>query len=101
MNYAIGMGFEIIISPRANFEIDKALRWYSAKEMHLGLELLEEIDAEIKLLRSNPFLFPKTKKDYREVPLRRFPYIIIYRILRNDILIQSVFNTHQNLTKKP
>ncbi|WP_072876984.1 type II toxin-antitoxin system RelE/ParE family toxin [Salegentibacter echinorum] len=95
------MDFEIIISPRASFEIDKALSWYSAKETHLGLELLDEINTEFKLLSSNPFLFPETKKKYREVPLRRFPYIIIYRIFRNDILIQSVFNTHQNPIKKP
>ena len=95
------MDFEIRILPRAKLEIEEAIAWYSSKKLELGKELSKEINLVFDLLRFDPFLFNTNRKNYRQVPLKRFPYVIIYRVFENEILVQSVFNTHQNPTKKP
>lgn len=101
MSLEQNMDFKIKVLPRAKFELDEALSWYASRNLELGNELLNEINLVFDHLLLDPFLFRKTKKDFRQVPLKRFPYIIIYRIVANRVLIQSVFNTHQNPTKKP
>lgn len=101
MSLEQNMDFKIKVLPRAKFEIDEALSWYASRNLELGNELLNEINLVFEHLLLDPFLFRKTKKDFRQVPLKRFPYLIIYRIVANRVLIQSVFNTHQNPTKKP
>ena len=95
------MDYKIRILPRAKLEINDAFKWYSSKNLKLGKEFLKEINLIFDFLFFDPFLFIINEKGYRQVPLKRFPYIIIYRIFKDQILIQSVFNTHQNPTKKP
>ncbi|MGW1454488.1 type II toxin-antitoxin system RelE/ParE family toxin [Salegentibacter sp. UBA1130] len=95
------MDYKIRILPRASLEISDALKWYSSRNLKAGKELLKEINLIYNLLRFDPYLFSEIKKGYRQVPLKKFPFLIIYRIFKDQILIQSVFNTHQNPTKKP
>ena len=95
------MDFKIKVLPRAKFEIDEALVWYAFRNLELRNELLNEINLIFEYLLLDPFIFKKTKKNYRQAPLKRFPYLIIYQIIENKILIQSIFNTHQNPSKKP
>lgn len=95
------MDFKLKVLPRATLEIEEAIAWYASKNPELRNGLLKEIHIVLGYLVFDPYLFKKTKRDYRQVPLKRFPYIIIYRVSGDEILIQSVFNTHQNPNKKP
>ncbi|PRX48180.1 type II toxin-antitoxin system RelE/ParE family toxin [Salegentibacter salegens] len=95
------MDYKIRILPRAKLEINDAFKWYSSRNLKPGKELLKEINLIYDLLLFDPFLFKKNEQNYREVPLRKFPFLIIYRIFKDEVLIQSVFHTHQNPTKKP
>jgi len=47
-----------------------------------------------------PFGFPARRKDYRECFMGIFPFVIIYRIVNNKIIIHKVFHTSQNPKKK-
>jgi len=42
----------------------------------------------------------KRKPVFRELALKRFPYVIIYEHTEEDIYVYSVFNTYQSPIKK-
>jgi toxin ParE1/3/4 len=97
------MQYKIEITPIAKSHIDKALDYYKetanikvAKRLHL------EIKSTFKALKVNPF-YQFTVKNYRAIPLKKFPYLLFYQIVedRQTILIIALFNTNQDTQKHP
>ena len=95
------MGFKLIIEPDAQIEIEDAIEWYESKQTGLGLDFLNYLDGYFKTLKEGHVSFEiKRKPVFRELPLMRFPFVIIYEQTETKIFIYSVFNTHQNPIKK-
>ncbi|MGF1555446.1 type II toxin-antitoxin system RelE/ParE family toxin [Paucihalobacter sp.] len=95
------MGSKLIIEPDAQAEIDKAIEWYESRQVGLGLDFLNYLDGYFQTLKNEKALFEiKRKHVFRELPLKRFPYVIIYEEFRNQIIVYSVFNTSQDPIKK-
>ncbi|NCT10856.1 MAG: type II toxin-antitoxin system RelE/ParE family toxin [Flavobacteriia bacterium] len=95
------MGFKIVFEPSVYNEIEDAISYYESKQFELGEEFFNYLEGYFKTLENQKVLFEiKRKPVFRELPLKRFPFIIIYEILKNQVIIYSVFNTFQNPTKK-
>lgn len=96
------MVFNIVISPLAAKEIDASIFYYNSRKIGLGFEFLVYLKGYLSILRRNPELFPlKRKKIYREIAMKKFPFIIIYEILNEEVVIYSVFHTSRNPADKP
>lgn len=95
------MGSKLIIEPEAQIEIEEAFEWYESKQLGLGAEFLNYLDGYFQTLKNQKALFEiKRKPVFRELPLKRFPYIIIYEVIHNQIIVYSVFQTFQDPVKK-
>ncbi|MDG2193431.1 MAG: type II toxin-antitoxin system RelE/ParE family toxin [Polaribacter sp.] len=95
------MGSKLIIEPKAQEEIDTAIAWYESKQVGLGEVFLNYLDGYFQTLKNEKALFEiKRNPVFREVPLKRFPYIIIYEEYQNRVIVYSVFNTHRDPIKK-
>jgi hypothetical protein len=91
------MASKLIILPQAQIEIDKAIAWYESQQIGLGKTFFNYLDGYFNILRDGSFLFAlKRKPAFRELPLKKFPFIIIYEVTQTETLIYSVFNTLQN-----
>ncbi len=96
------MGYDLIISPRAEIEIENAADWYKNKQYGIEKRFLQLIALHLKGIRKNPYMYPIKHVILRECVMRPFPFLIIYSVENNNsIIVHSVFNTHQNPTKKP
>ncbi len=95
------MDYKIVIHSEAKRELEEARDYYKEIEYDLALLFLENIDAQLKIIKENPFLFQIKYKNYREVPLKNFPFIIIYEIEQGIIYVDSVFHTSKNPINKP
>jgi toxin ParE1/3/4 len=76
----------------AESELTEAISWYEGEREGLGRELWEEVQGITALIAENPQiggLIPRVKVSIpvRRVPLRRFPYFVIYRERQHDIQI--------------
>lgn len=81
-----------------NLEIKEKLieRFNFLHKMILGY-----LDDYFQTLKNGKASFEiKRKPVFRELPLKRFPFVIIYEEFRNQIIVYSVFNTFQNPSKK-
>ena len=94
--------FSSILSTRAQKEIKQAWDWYEDRQRGLGDRFLKEVIDRIQKIERYPERFPLRYKNYRETPLRIFPFLIIYRInkKKKSVRLVAVFHTSLNPKKK-
>ena len=94
------MIYVLDVKDEANIEIIEAYLYYEEKRTGLGEEFLEHLNTYFERIAANPKHFPQKRKPYREAFLKRFPFLVIYEIAKDKVIVYSVFNTWQNPEKK-
>jgi ParE toxin of type II toxin-antitoxin system, parDE len=84
----------------SNQELVDAVEYYENRLPGLSEKLETELENIIQKITLNPFLFPNKFKKYREVPLKKFPFVVIYEIVGNAVVIVSVFHCKRNPDSK-
>lgn len=83
--------------PAAEAEADEAIKWYEEREFGLGKKLRELVEHSIESIIDNPFSHPVVEGSrVRRALVDRFPYIVVYTIEPDFILIVSIFHTSRN-----
>jgi hypothetical protein len=96
------MVFKIKILPLAEKEIDESIEFYESRSKGLGKQFLTYLKSYLKVLKTHPELFEIKKEPfYRELTLVKFPFVVIYEIFGNELIIHSVFHTSRNPKSKP
>jgi len=94
------MAYRLILKPEVEGDVEEAYNWYEDQKEGLGEEFLSELTEFYKKIESNPTSFSKAKRSYRQVALKRFPYVIVYEIVKTEIVIYAVFHTSRNPRNK-
>jgi len=69
--------------PEASSELEEAAVWYEGKRKNLGLEFLESVDSALDFITrftraGSPVPHVAEDLPVRRVPLRRFPFHVVY-----------------------
>ncbi|MFM9837249.1 MAG: type II toxin-antitoxin system RelE/ParE family toxin [Cyclobacteriaceae bacterium] len=70
--------------------------WYASKRDGLDREFIETVKSAIAKLIENPFVYRPRYKKIRFKHLDRFPYIIVFKIIRDTILVYTVIHDRRN-----
>lgn len=92
--------YKLIFKHRALLMVKEAYNWYEKQKIGLGEEFLSELDVCYKKIQKTPAFFGKIEKNYRQVRLKRFPYLIVYEIMEKDVVVFAVFHTSRNPDNK-
>ena len=92
--------YKLLIKPRAVLMQKEAYEWYEGQKEGLGELFLQELDSRYKKLISNPQAYAQRDDKYRHVVLRKFPYVIVFRVIRKTIVVYAVFHTSRNPGKR-
>ncbi len=95
------MKYELIIRNEAELEIIDAVKYYETKQKGLGKRFLMHLQTYLDRIQTYPEHFYIKRKPYREAFIKKFPYLIIYELTENKVIVYAVFNTYQNPIKKP
>ena len=95
------MTYYLSLSPNAEADLLESALWYESLQIGLGEKFTKKIEAYLSRIQNNPLHFPLKKGNLREAYIQKFPFVIIYEIIDNEIVVFSVFSTHQNPKKKP
>jgi toxin ParE1/3/4 len=80
----------------ARAELDGAMAFYESACPGLGLDLLATFEHAAQAIRQNPSAWPlHHHSGYRKYLLRRFPYVIFYLELPDDIWIAAVAHSRR------
>lgn len=86
----------LIIRPEAESEMLDAIDWYEARSPGLGSELLRCLDACFQRVLRNPEFYPVVHRNVRMAIVRRFPYLVLYRLGDESISVIAVFHAKRD-----
>ena len=79
----------------AQIELDETIEYYNLELFGLGESFLTEILLTLDRIRKFPEAWPICSIRTHRCQTRRFPYGIIYQIIKNEILIIAIANLHR------
>ncbi len=91
--------YKELILEEAKQDIAAAMSFYGSKSKGLDLKFFDEFSKAVYRILQHPFAFKQIFKQFRQTSVRKFPYIILYEIENEKIVIYAVFNTWQNPKK--
>jgi plasmid stabilization system protein ParE len=83
------------LDPRASAELDEAAEWYEQRRAGLGTDLLDEVRAALQVVSRSPRTGSPidgldSALDVRRVPVRRFPYQLVYLVGIEGVVVIAV-----------
>ena len=79
----------LVLRPPARTDIVEAARWYEEQAEGLGADFLRAVDLAVATIQHNPLQYQQMYDRVRRARLRRFPYVVIYYVSDDEIVIVS------------
>lgn len=91
------MIYKIIVSPKAQIEIEEISEYYFHISFSILTKFYTELENAYKYLEKNPH-FQTRYKNYRAIPIKKFPYLLFFLIdeTNKTIKVLSCFNTSRS-----
>jgi len=95
------MARQLRFHPLVASDISAAIDWYEGRSTGLGDDFRLAVDSEFDEVVKNPELFPRAfhDVDFRFARLRRFPYLVLYRVRKDTVLILGVLHSASDPAK--
>jgi plasmid stabilization system protein ParE len=91
------MIYKVIFSAPANKDVEESISWYDEQLIGLGDDFMAILNNAIEIISINPEAFPRKRNHLRQMPVNKFPFIIVYEIEKENIIrILRVFHTSRN-----
>ena len=78
------MSLPVIIRPDAQVDLLNARDWYDRQRPGLGDVFEEAVEAFLDRIKVLPQLYAVTLRDVRQGKVKKFPYVVYYRVLANQ-----------------
>jgi len=92
--------YQLIIRPRATGMAEKAYNWYEEQQPGLGKLFIAELISCYDKIETWPAAYTIINKNYRQIILKTFPYVVVYEIFEENVVVFSVFHTSRSPRKK-
>lgn len=93
------MASNLVLTPESELDIADAFHWYQEQREGLGEEFLNCLEASLQALIRNPNICGVVHENYRRCLMRRFPYVVLYELSNDVVIVYAVFHTSQNPNK--
>ena len=90
------MSYRLIFQTGSEYDINDAYYWYESQLKGLGDDFLDEVSSCLHKLKTHPQLFGLTTNDYRKVVPKKFPYILLFKIIEDTVVVYAVFHTSRH-----
>jgi plasmid stabilization system protein ParE len=86
---------EVEILPAATAEAKRAKAWYAERSPETADAFEAELRGAVQRIRADPERWPVYLRGTRRVLLHTFPYLVVYRLFADRILIVAVAHAHR------
>jgi plasmid stabilization system protein ParE len=86
----------VALTSMAEADVAAALDWYEAEAPGISIRFLDEFDALLRRLASNPAQFPRIRGDVRRAGFPRFPCGLLFRIRRDVVEVFACFHVSRD-----
>ena len=95
------MAYLLEIKDEAEQDIIDGFYFYAGKGSNLGEMFVHEIEDVFNYIENNPEHFQVVYNGHRQRQLKSFPYLVIYKVIGNRVVVFSVFPAKSDPQKKP
>lgn len=81
------MTVPVLLRRAAELDLVAIEDWYDTQRQGLGREFREAVDAVIERISDNPLAYQERYRGARRAVLRRFPYVLWYRVVENFVVV--------------
>ncbi len=95
------MARRLCFHPLVADDLSAAIDWYEDRSEGLGLRFRALIDARFDDIVRMPEIFPQAfdDADFRFARIRRFPYLVLFRLRDETVYVFGVFHSATDPTK--
>jgi toxin ParE1/3/4 len=84
------MRYQLVVQEKAVVDIQAAFIWYEEARVGLGLAVIQEIERCLNKISNTPENYSYINKKYRRIKTNRFPYLIIFQVFENKVVVFRV-----------
>ncbi|RLD23832.1 MAG: type II toxin-antitoxin system RelE/ParE family toxin [Bacteroidetes bacterium] len=95
------MVYKLNLKTEAKTDIIDGFYWYERKSEGLGSRFVHAVEETLNHINKYPLHFQVKYNNFRQGIIEKFPFVIIYRIFDDEIIVFAVFPTKVNPKKKP
>ena len=88
--------YNILYEDDAKLDIADSFDYYSKISIQLAITFLNDIQKTLEYVVYDPSMFKIVYKGFRQIPSRKFPYVILYKHEKQTIKIYRVFPTRKD-----
>lgn len=81
------MSYRVFVRRAAERDITQAQRWYEQQRAGLAKEFQSELEELVDRLAQTPLIYPVLYRNVYRAMLRRFPYLIWYRVEKETVTV--------------
>ncbi len=82
--------YTISYEPLVEKDLKESITYYNSRQKGLGSRFHSEYLFFIEAIKKNPLIFQTRYNDIHVAPLKSFPFLIFYIVIKNEIVILSV-----------
>ena len=82
--------------PEAREEFGRAVEWYEERGEDLAKDFMLRVREVVRRVAANPKMHALAFRDVRKAVVTRFPYIVLYREVNEELIVVSVFHTSRD-----
>jgi plasmid stabilization system protein ParE len=90
------MTARLVIQPEAEADLQDAFAWYERRRAGLGDKMLEEARLAFIGIGLDPTLPRPRYRQSRRVPLKRFPYVVLYVFRHDTVYVLGVLHERRS-----
>ena len=96
------MSYQSLYSPVALIEYKDAVTWYDVRSKKAAENFVLAVKEKIKTICEDPLRYRNIYKYFRETPLKKYPYNVVYFIDKSKmiVVITSIFHHKRNPLNK-
>jgi len=86
------MSASFLVRPEAESDLAEAQTWYDEQRVGLGDEFITAVESAFEPTRDFPQGYAVEYRQVRAAPLRRFPYVVFYRLIGEVVQVLAVMH---------
>jgi len=90
------MSLPIVFRIEAQTEFNQAFDWYEQQRTGLGVDFLRCVAAGLERIELFPEAYEVVFASVRRVAVRKFPYLILYKVEPTQVVVLAVFHSKRD-----
>lgn len=89
--------YQLQVLRKAREDMQKTANWYDEQQPGVGDRFLREVISTFRLIEAEPLHYQERfSKKFRYANVHVFPFVVVFKIKKELVVINSVFHTSRN-----